>query len=63
MEKIPTPEMAFEGVWPDAVEAATWEDIAASRDRAVAREKGEGAPDESSSSEDIIICCGADDCS
>ncbi len=23
MEKIPTPEMAFESVWPDAVEAAT----------------------------------------
>jgi hypothetical protein len=39
MEKMPTPETAFEGILPWAVAVATCEDMAATRDRAAAREK------------------------
>ena len=38
MEKMPTPEMTFDGVFPCEVAVATWEDIAATRESAAARE-------------------------
>ena len=39
MDMIPTPEIPFDGLCPSAVVAATCEDIAATRERALARPK------------------------